>query len=140
MFYQSQSDLLYSCFIHAIAVQITKGRIVSDFNFDEWLQLAKSDPEAFEKRRQQAIDALIATASGEQQHRLRGLQWRIDMERRKYKNPLVRCQKVFSMMWASVYSDNGLLQALQGRTAAQANKADGRTERASILEFQQATD
>jgi hypothetical protein len=113
---------------------------VSDFNFDEWLLLAKSDPEMFEKRRQQAIDALIDTAPGEHQQRLRGLQWRIDMERHKYKDSLVRCQKVFSMMWASVYSDNGLLQALQGRTLAQGHKTDGRRERASVLEFQQATD
>lgn len=111
---------------------------MSDFNFDEWLQLAASDPEAFEQRRQQAIDELIANSPGEHQQRLRGLQWRIDMERRKYKDSLVRCQKVFSMMWASVYSDHGLLQALQGRTAAQGHMTDSRKKRASVLEFQQA--
>lgn len=113
---------------------------MSDFNFDEWLQLAKTDPEAFEKRRQQAIDELIATAPVKHQQRLQGLQWRVDMERRKYKDSLVRCQKVFSMMWASVYNDNGLLQALHGRTAAQRHKAEDRKERASVLEFQSATD
>jgi hypothetical protein len=113
---------------------------MSDFDFDEWLQLAKADPEAFEKRRQQAIDALIAETSGEQQQRLRGLQWRIDMERRKYKDSLVRCQKVFSMMWSSVYGDNGLLQALHGKNPAQGTDSATRQERASVLSFQPATD
>lgn len=114
---------------------------MSDFNFDEWQQLAKSDPEAFEKRRQQAIDELITSAPGQQQHRLRGLQWRVDMERRKYKDSLVSCQRVFSMMWESVYSDNGLLQALQGKTAIQQrNEADGDKKHAKVLEFQQATE
>ena len=136
----SRPNLLYSDLFQSTAAKTAKGPIVSDFNFDEWLQLARSDPEAFEKRRQQAIDELIATVSSEKQQRLRGLQWRIEMERRKYKDSMVRCQKVFSMMWASVYSDNGLLQALQGKTAAQGHKTDGRRGRASVLEFQQATD
>jgi hypothetical protein len=113
---------------------------MSEFNFDEWLQLAKDDPEAFEKRRLQAIDALIAETSGEQQQRLRGLQWRIDMERRKYRDSLVRCQKVFSMMWSSVYGDNGLLQALQGKNPAQGATGAARQERASVLSFESASD
>ena len=83
---------------------------------------------------------MIDNTPGEHKQRLRGLQWRIDMERRKVKDPLVRCQKVFSMMWTSVYGDNGLLQALQGKAAAQGKKTDGRKERASVLEFQQLTD
>lgn len=113
---------------------------MSEFNFDEWLQLANNDPEAFEKRRQQAIDALIAETSGEQQQRLRGLQWRIDMERRKYKDSLVRCQRVFSMMWSSVYGDNGLLQALHGKNPAQETSGSARQERADVLSFEPATD
>lgn len=113
---------------------------MSEFNFDEWLQLAKSDPEAFEKRRQQAIDAMIAAAPDERRQRLRGLQWRIDMERRKYKDSLVSCRKVFSMMWSSVYSENGLLQALQGKTVVEKRQSDGSKAGASILEFQSVTD
>ena len=93
------------------------------FDFDEWRKLAETDPEAFELRRQQALEALITAAPSNRQHRLRGLQWRVDMERRKASNPMSGCRKVFSMMWQSVYGDHGLLQALTSLPAEQQGKA-----------------
>ena len=74
-------------------------------------------------RRQQALEALITAAPSNRQQRLRGLQWRVDMERRKTKDPVLGCQKVFNMMWKSVYGDHGLLQALNGLPTAQGGKA-----------------
>ena len=92
------------------------------FDFDEWRQLAETDPEAFELRRQQVIESLIASAPSKRQQRLRGLQWRVDMERRKASDPLLSCRKVFGMMWHSVYGDNGLLQALNDLPASRLRK------------------
>ena len=86
----------------------------SDFDFEEWAALAKSDPEAFEAKREQAIARFIEQASPHMQNRLRGLQWRIDMDRDRSANPLSSCMKIFNQMWSSVYGESGLLDALNG--------------------------
>ncbi len=117
---------------------------MTKFDFDEWLQLAKSDPEAFEARRKQVVDDVIQQAPSKQQHRLRGLQWRVDMERNKYKDSLVSCQKVFSMMWNSVYGEQGLLHALNGdiKPAADRKSAAPKSGRkpGKVLDFQSTVD
>jgi len=82
-------------------------------NFDDWKALAKSDPDAFEVRRKQVIEQFISSVPPERQQRLRRLQWRIDMERRRCSNPVKSCLRLYTMMWDSVYGDNGLLEALQ---------------------------
>jgi len=86
----------------------------SDFDFEEWASLAKTDPAAFEAKREEAIAQLIEGASPRMQTRLRGLQWRIDMDRRRSSNPLSSCMKIFNQMWTSVYGERGLLAALHG--------------------------
>ncbi|MCU7861971.1 MAG: DUF3135 domain-containing protein, partial [Candidatus Thiodiazotropha sp. (ex Lucinoma kastoroae)] len=57
------------------------------FDFDHFLNLAKGDPLRFEDMRQEAIDDFIATLPVDRQHRMRQLQWRIDLERRN-RSPL----------------------------------------------------
>ncbi|MFQ5469841.1 MAG: DUF3135 domain-containing protein [Gammaproteobacteria bacterium] len=84
------------------------------FDFDGWKDLAKNDPEAFEAKRKRVIESFISRHSDERQKRLRGLQWRIDIERNKYKHPLMSSQKIFNMMWDSVYGEGGLQEALKG--------------------------
>jgi len=86
------------------------------FDFDAWMNLAKEDPDAFEAHRQQAIEEKLASAPPARQQRLRSLQWRIDMERRRYRNPQSACVHLFGMMWDSVYGDNGLLAYLNATT------------------------
>lgn len=83
------------------------------FDFDEWAALASADPVAFEAKRRQAIEALIAEAPEHIRHRLRCFQWRIDQERQKCSNPLSACLRLYTMMWDSVYAERGLLWALQ---------------------------
>jgi len=122
-----------------LCVLANLGDDMQDFDFDEWLNLAKSDPEAFELRRQQAVEELIIAAPSDRQHRLRGMQWRVDMERRKYKDPLVSCQKVFGMMWQSVYGDNGLLQVLTDLPQQQ-KVPSVRQTRAQVLAFETSQD
>ena len=68
------------------------------FDFDQWQRLAQEDPEAFERQRRQAVDALIAQAPRASRARLRGLQFRIDMERRKAGSALAGAQRLQQML------------------------------------------
>ncbi len=72
---------------------------VVDFDFSHFAELAQNDPEGFERARQRLIDELIEQAPAGQQQRLRGLQFRIDMERRRAKTPYAACVRVSRMMW-----------------------------------------
>lgn len=86
---------------------------MKEFNFEEWRQLAVADPQAFEKKRRQAVEQMINAVPAKRQQRLRGVQWRVDMVRRKYPDPKLSAQHVFNMMWDAVYAENGLLDALR---------------------------
>ncbi len=78
------------------------------FDFDAWRELAASDPEAFERERQAVLTHAIERAPAASRSRLRALQWRIDMERRRYRDPLVGCQRLFTMMWEAVYHQGAI--------------------------------
>ncbi len=88
------------------------------FDFDEWRILFETAPDAFEKRRRELIESKIRRAPRKRQQRLRGLQWRIDVARCRYKHPLVSSAKLFAMMWRQVYGKNGLLEALTEKIAS----------------------
>ncbi len=91
----------------------------SPFNFDAWKRLAEKDPQAFEEMRKKVVKAEIAKAPKSMQHRLTGMQWRVDMERKRCSNPTQSMIYVYKKMWNSVYGENGLLSALHGNTADQ---------------------
>lgn len=91
----------------------------SPFNFDAWKKLAEKDPQAFEEMRKKVVKAEIAKAPKSMQHRLTGMQWRVDMERKRCSNPTQSMIYVYKKMWNSVYGENGLLSALHGSTADQ---------------------
>ena len=83
------------------------------FNFDEWLELAQRDPEGFEQRRQAVIENYLSTVPLSKQRRLRGLQFRIDMERRRAHTAMGACIKLSSMMWDALLGPSGLAASLQ---------------------------
>ena len=83
------------------------------FVFDEWKELAETNPEAFEFTRQRMIESLIAEAKASD--RLKRLQWRIDVERQRSKTPMSACVRISSMMLDSVYGETGLANALNGK-------------------------
>lgn len=83
-----------------------------EFDFDEWMLLAQSDPQAFEEKRSNIIEQKILSAPSHRQHRLRCLQWRIDTERRKCATPLAACVEVNRMMWDFMVAKRGFLHAL----------------------------
>jgi hypothetical protein len=90
----------------------TMDHALATFDFNEWSELARNDPQAFEARYRALIEDTISRAPVEVQPRLRCLQWRVDMERRKHKSPLGACLSIYRMMWDSVYGERGLLDAL----------------------------
>jgi hypothetical protein len=104
------------------------------FDFNEWASLARRDPEAFEVRREEAIEQLILAAPEHLQPRLRRLQWRVDMERRRHDNPLGACLGIYGMMMDSVYGEHGLLPALKRLIQSRAG-CEAETRAATILPF-----
>lgn len=85
-------------------------------DFEKWSDLASSNPEAFERKRQTTVDHFICSFPEKRQQNLRQLQWRIDGVRRAANTPMAACLKISSMMMDSVYGDNGLLELLQRAT------------------------
>ena len=71
-------------------------------DFDEWMVLAKKNPDEFEKKRREHIEIFIKGVPENKQRRLKGLQWRIDQTRKLSKTPMASCIEIYNMMWDSV--------------------------------------
>ena len=90
------------------------------FKFDEWCELSKKDPHAFEELRKQTINEFIDGVAVERQHRLRCLQWKIDRVRDTNPSPLSACVAISDMMWDSlerlhkIYYDYDNITSLKG--------------------------
>jgi hypothetical protein len=89
-------------------------QVDADFNFDEWVELARSNPDVFERRRNALIEDVIADAPEHMRQRLRGLQFQVDMERRRSRTPYAACLRVSRMMWEAFLGDEGLRDRLVG--------------------------
>lgn len=87
-----------------------------DFDPNEWVKLATENPEEFERKRLAIIEELIGSAPPGIQDRLRGLQFRIDMERRRSGSQLGGALRIQQMMWDR-FAD--LRMALQDLVAMQ---------------------
>ena len=85
----------------------------STFDFDHWSELAQRDPEGFEARRRQVLEAAIRQAPARTQERLHRLQWKLDQIRRTSGTPLAACIRMHSMMLDSLHGRGGLLETLQ---------------------------
>jgi len=75
------------------------------FSFEEWEQLAREDLNTFEIRRKVILKQAIAQASPELHQKLEGLQFRIDMERRKARTPMASCLRINCMMMDHIYDE-----------------------------------
>jgi hypothetical protein len=73
------------------------------FDFEAWAKLARENPEEFERRREQEIRKVI-DARPDLRHRLEGLQFRIDAERKLARTPLKACLRISTLMWDSFYN------------------------------------
>lgn len=114
-----------------------------EFDFDAWSRLHVEDPDAFERRRIEAIEAIIRSAPTGLQPRLRGLQFRVEMERSRAGSDLAACVKSSAMMWDSLIRLRDALEdltALQAGSDAESTRAAGSasrppTESAQVIAF-----
>lgn len=102
-------------------------------DFDQWLELASTDILAFEALRRATINQVIEQASGEQQDRLRRLQWRIDQERLRCNSPMGACIRISRMMWERLMGDGGLVERLQELTSESIPGATGSRRSARVI-------
>lgn len=75
------------------------------FDFDEWAQLAKQDKIAFEEKRAITLKQFITSCASNDRdlRRLNGLQFKINMIRRKHKSPMGACIAISEMMVDKLY-------------------------------------
>ncbi|MCG8317349.1 MAG: DUF3135 domain-containing protein [Pseudomonadales bacterium] len=67
-------------------------------NFDKLRDLAQNNPTELERLRIEMCEQLIHEAPEQYRRKLRGLQFKIDMERRKAKSPMAACITISGMM------------------------------------------
>lgn len=76
------------------------------------IDLAESDPEAFESERKAALEHFFGSIKEDHYSRLNSMQWRIDRERERCANPMDACVKLNAMMWGAFSGDGGLVSVL----------------------------
>lgn len=109
-----------------------QGKSLTELDFDEAMQLAQTDPEAFEQYRKDIIEALIARAPERNRQHLRRLQWRIEQERKLASNPIAACIKLYRMMWDSFAGECGLIDTLNNSRNS-AHSLDSLRPKAKVL-------
>jgi Protein of unknown function (DUF3135) len=111
-----------------------------DFNFDEWAELAKSDPAEFEERRQQTLRVAVEQAPARHRRKLEGTLFRIEANRAKAKNPLHHAILASQLMWASFEEMRASLNQVSGgrpRDPEQAARHSAERRSATITTFSQ---
>ncbi len=76
--------------------------------YNELVKL-RHDPVAFEKRRQEILDAELKDDVKRKQ-----LQWQIEGELRKFKNPVARYNKMIELFWSGFSTFNNTLKGFGG--------------------------
>lgn len=71
-------------------------------DFDQLVEMAQQCPEELEALREALVEEVITSARSDSQRRLRGLQFQIDMARRKAKTPLAACMRISELMYESL--------------------------------------
>ena len=77
--------------------------------FDSLIDL-KDDQEAFDKLTKQVMEDYISSMPEDRQERMRRMQWKIDQELNKYKNPTNRYNHMVEMFYDHIekfYSKDG---------------------------------
>lgn len=111
-------------------------------SFEELRKLAEQNPEQLEALRQQMVEETINSAPQQYQRRLRGLQFQVDMERRRARNPMDSCIRISKMMHDHLFQ---MRETINGATdteiASEAPRAVANgtelvdSPRAAVLQF-----
>lgn len=97
-------------------------------DFDQWVQLAASNPQEFEVLRRKIIHACIKRANSSRQQRLHGLQWRIDrMRENNQQSPMAACVAISNMMWETFTRLGDILQNPDSLTQQRADASHNAT-------------
>ena len=108
------------------------------FDFDYWKNLSKNNPEAFESARKQEIDQYISNLKDENvQDRMRRLQWRVEMERKRSKSPMDSAVRIYDMMWESVGKNFEAIQDLTEQFKPEEERKSTKPSNAKVLAFKQ---
>jgi len=100
---------------------------------DTLIAMAQEDPERLELLRRSMMAALVDSAPNEQiKKRLRGLQFRIDMERERSKTPMDACLTLSDMMHESL--------AELHRALADPQVREPNPKKADVVEFPKNND
>lgn len=107
--------------------------------FDKLKEMAQNDPEGLERLRMQLCNQLIQSAPEAYRRKLRGLQFRVDMERRRAKSPMAACIAISAMMHDSFDQLRQALNEAAGSatTVMGGSQHDTMTE-AKVLPFRRA--
>jgi len=82
------------------------------FDFDDWAALARRDPEAFARRRDQVVNETCVRLREGSGAAVERICWRIDVERQRCNTPMQLCLKLSSLMWNRFYDLNDELNDL----------------------------
>lgn len=95
--------------------------------FDVMLDLARNDPDQLEALRKRLTESVIAAADNDdRKRRLEGLQFRVDMERRRAATPLAATIKISEMMAQSLADlHRSLVTPIEEQAAERASIAAG---------------
>ncbi|WP_052830379.1 DUF3135 domain-containing protein [Gynuella sunshinyii] len=104
------------------------------FDFEKMALLAKEDPQALETWLEERVEELIMSSPIEHHHRLRGLQFQIDMERKRASNPLAACIKLSQMMHESFSKLRQVLNEVQQNNYQSSNQTTP-TSQAKVIPF-----
>ena len=99
-------------------------------SFDELMRLASQEPDKLEFLRENWVNNQIASAPEHYQRRLRGLQFQIDMERKRASNPVSSCIRISRMMHEGLAN----LREAISKTDNQ-NLEDNNTMSADVIPF-----
>ena len=101
-------------------------------SFDTLAELAREKPDELEQLRQRITRDVISSAPRHMHERLNGLQFQIDMERRRSTSAVSTCLKISSMMNESLAD---LREALSNPEEFLRNRPQ---QRADVLDFSSA--
>lgn len=105
--------------------------------FDELRDMAQNNPEQLERLRVALCDQLIQEAPSEYRRKLRGLQFQIDMERRRAKTPMAACIAISGMMHESFDRLREALSSAERPIATKRSQSNA-AEQGKVLPFQRA--
>ncbi|RLT94517.1 DUF3135 domain-containing protein [Ketobacter sp.] len=107
--------------------------------FDKLREMAQRDPEALERLRVELCDRVIQEAPEKYRRKLRGLQFRVDMERRRAKSPMAACIAISGMMHDSFDRLRQTLNEAAGNaTPGYLNTPSREVEEGKVLPFRRA--